>query len=210
MTETLLALIPHYGLWLILGVVTMACLGIPLPSSMIVMTAGGFAASDDLVLWQVFAITLIGFIIGDQLAFLLARSKGEAVLNFCRKRASSAKIVDKAENSFNKYGSIAIFLSRTILSPLGPYIAYISGAAKFSWVRFTVIAVIGAACWAAAYSYMGYLFASKLTQMSGILTNVLGFALAVALLFGLGYWLLRAWRKFKAHEAGERDIASPA
>lgn len=210
MTETLLALIPDYGLWLILGVVAIACIGVPLPSSMVVMTAGGFAASEDLVLWQVFVIALIGFMIGDQLAFLVARRKGEAVLNRCRKREKTAKFVDKAEYSFNKHGDITIFLSRTILSPLGPYVAYISGAAKFSWLRFTTIAIMGAACWSAAYSYLGYLFASKLTQISGILTNVLGFALAVALLIGLGYWLRRAWQKFKALEAEELDGSSSA
>lgn len=209
MTETLLALIPDYGLWLILGLVTLACFGVPLPASMVVMTAGGFAASEDLILWQVVIIALIGFMIGDQLAYLLARHKGEVVLNFCRKRERSAKIVDKAENSFNKHGTIAIFLSRTILSPLGPYIAYISGAAEFSWTRFTLIALIGASCWSAAYSTLGYFFASQITQISGAFSNLLGFILALAVLFGLGYRLRRAWAKFKAQEAGELEQTSP-
>ncbi|NBT33764.1 MAG: DedA family protein, partial [Rhodobacteraceae bacterium] len=53
MTDTLLALVPTYGVWLIFGSVLLSCFALPIPSSILVMTAGGFAASGDLVLWQV-------------------------------------------------------------------------------------------------------------------------------------------------------------
>ena len=76
MTDYVLALIPQYGLLVVFLVITVACLGIPLPSSMIAIASGGFAATGDLTLWHVVVVTLLSFIFGDQLAFAIARYGG--------------------------------------------------------------------------------------------------------------------------------------
>ncbi len=48
MTDTLLALVPTYGVWLILLALPLSCLALPVPSSILVMTAGGFAVKAEL------------------------------------------------------------------------------------------------------------------------------------------------------------------
>ena len=53
MTETVLALVPSYGLLLVALGTFFSCLALPVPSSLIMLSAGGFAAAGDLVLWQV-------------------------------------------------------------------------------------------------------------------------------------------------------------
>ena len=67
MTEWLLELVPHYGTWLVAVVTFLSCLALPVPSSILMLAAGGFAASGDLMLWQVTGAALAGAILGDQI-----------------------------------------------------------------------------------------------------------------------------------------------
>ena len=41
MTDALLGMIPHYGAWLLFAVTFLSCLAVPIPSSLLMMTAGG-------------------------------------------------------------------------------------------------------------------------------------------------------------------------
>ena len=60
MTDWLLALVPTYGLWLIAATTLASCLALPIPASVIMLAAGGFAAAGDLVVWQVIGSALTG------------------------------------------------------------------------------------------------------------------------------------------------------
>ena len=71
MTDWFLGLVPVYGLWLIALVTFASCLALPMPASVVMLAAGGFAASGDLVLWQVIAAALSGAVMGDQFGFLV-------------------------------------------------------------------------------------------------------------------------------------------
>jgi membrane-associated protein len=64
MTETILALVPVYGLALIALATFLSCLALPIPSSLIMLSAGGFGAAGDLVLWQAGAAALAGAVAG--------------------------------------------------------------------------------------------------------------------------------------------------
>ena len=69
LTNWLLALVPTYGLWLLASVTFLACLALPVPCSILMLTAGGFVASGDLVPWQVLAAALSGAVLGDQIGY---------------------------------------------------------------------------------------------------------------------------------------------
>jgi membrane-associated protein len=64
MTDTLFALVPTYGPYLILACVFLSCLAVPLPSSLLVLASGGFAASGDLEVWAVGLAAFSGFTAG--------------------------------------------------------------------------------------------------------------------------------------------------
>ena len=55
-----MALVPTYGPWL-LGLATfLSCLALPVPVSILMLTAGGFVASGDLSGWQITVAALAG------------------------------------------------------------------------------------------------------------------------------------------------------
>ncbi|NDR59561.1 DedA family protein [Aliiruegeria sabulilitoris] len=198
MIDTLLALVPFYGLFLIAGVVAVSCLAVPLPSSMLVMASGGFAAAGDLVLWQVIVVAFVGFVLGDQTAFGIARWGGPKLLDRLKGRSGTGAAILRAESLVENWGAAAVLLSRTVISPLGPWTSYIGGAAGLGWLPFTLAAIIGAALWSSAYASLGYIFADQIANIASMILNGAGFILAAMVAFGSGWWLWRSWKAMRA------------
>lgn len=194
MIDTLLALVPTYGLWLILGSVILSCLALPIPSSMLVMAAGGFAAAGDFAYWSLVVYAYLGFVIGDQLAFWLARYAGSPFINRLKAKPKPAKIIATAENLIRRRGNFAVILSRTVLSPVGPYVTYISGALRYRWFNFTAAAAFGALLWCLGYSWLGYAFASRIDDIAAMISSSVGIIMAGTILAGGVYWLVRSYR----------------
>lgn len=193
MTDYVLALIPQYGLLVVFVVTTIACLGIPLPSAMLALAAGGFAATGDLTLWHVIAVTLLSFIAGDQIAYQIARKGGPGLINKLKNYQKMEKLIGKAEGLLDKRGNTAIILSRTIVSPAGPWVSYICGATGFKWPNFSISASIGAACWTLAYVCIGYFSAGHLSNLTELVSNFLGVIIAGVIGLVSIIWLIRAW-----------------
>lgn len=205
MTEAVLALVPTYGLWIIAGCLLLSCLALPLPSSILVMTAGGFASTGDLVLWQVQAMAFLGFVLGDQLAYAIARSGARPVIQRLRRHPRFAGVFDRASGLLDRHGLLAIILSRTIISPLGPYIGYLSGLTGVRWLSFSFAAVIGAACWCAGYSLLGYLFATQVAVIASTIGNAVGLMLVLGAAVALVVYLWRVWKAERARSADVSD-----
>lgn len=197
MTDALLALVPTYGIWLIFGSVFLSCFALPIPSSVLVMTAGGFAAAGDLVLWQVIGAAFGGFILGDQGTYHVARRGGPAFLARFRDRPRSGAMLQKAESLLARRGKVAVYLSRTILSPLGPYLGYLAGALGFGWVAYSGAAVLGAATWSATYAGLGYIYADQISQLAGLISNFGGIVIALTVAVLTGRWLWRSWTAYQ-------------
>lgn len=204
MTETLLGLVPQYGLWLI-GVTTfLSCLALPVPSSLMMLTAGGFAAAGDLTLWQVAAAALGGAILGDQTGFQIGRMGGERLLARLSRDPRHGRILDRAIEVVRQRASIGVFLTRWLFSPLGPYANFAGGAIGFDWRRFTLAAALGEAVWVVLYVGTGYVFTGNLEAASDMLGSVIGLLAAGAVTFGLGLWLRAALRHRAASAATDK------
>lgn len=202
MTDYFLGLIPDYGLWIVFACVAIACLGIPLPSSVLVLTSGGFAAAGDLDVLSVLLVTFTAFALGDQLALNAARIVGPSLLDKLRSIGRFRGLVARGELLLEQKGTTAIFLSHTILSPVGPYVTYICGASKMSWLKFSTTALIGTALWTITYTMLGYLLASQLTTLTEAVRNFLGIGIALICFSASAFVIYRKWLVFKA-ETGQ-------
>lgn len=198
MTETLLTLIPVYGLWLVFCVVALSCLAIPLPASAVVLAAGGFSAAKDLVLWQVVAAAFLGFALGDQIAFQIGRRYGTPLLARFRRLPRMARPMARAERLVSTRGAAAVFASRTVLSPLGPYMSYLSGAGGLPWQNYSTAAMPGAALWAVGYALLGYGAAHQLAQSTELLWNGLVALAALGSGAAAALWLAKAAKAYRA------------
>lgn len=199
MTDWLLALVPQYG-GLLLAVCTFAsCLALPIPASVLMLAAGGFVAAGDLSLLSAAGGALCGAVAGDQTGYFAARWRGAALTAHLGK---SAAPLARATDLLARRGGLAVFLTRWLLSALGPYMNLASGIAGQPWLRFTVWGTAGEAVWVGLYVGLGYSFTGNLEAASAVAVSILGFLAAGAMALGLGLWLFALWRAEK-HRSSE-------
>lgn len=190
MTDWLLALVPVHGLWLVALATFLSCLALPFPASIVMLAAGGFAAAGDLVLWQVVAAALAGAVAGDQAGYAAGRFGGAGLVDRLSRTAARRGLIDRAGRLLDRRGGPAVFLTRWLFSPLGPYVNLICGAMRQDWPRFTLWAIAGEAVWSGLYVTVGRLMAGNLLAAADLLSSILGLIAAGTATLGLGWWLL--------------------
>lgn len=194
LTETLLASLPSYGLSLLGLVVFASCLGAPLPASIVMMLMGALAAAGDFTLEFVIAVALASAVAGDQLGYIIGRTAGRRLVPILARNPGRRKAIERAQNEMDQRGNIAVFLTRWLLSPLGPYLNLMAGASGFSWTRFTLAGILGEAVWVGLYTGLGATFSESVTEIAEISGSLSGFLAAGAVAAFLGYKLLQAMR----------------
>lgn len=197
MTEYILALIPSYGLYLIFFATMLACFGIPLPSSIILITAGALAASGDFILWQIILVATLAYWVADQIVFNISKFAGPKIINVFRNNRKFAPLLKRSEYVLEKYGLFGVFLSRTILSPTGPIIGYLSGAMQMRWLKFSVVALPSSVLWILFYTFLGYMFTGNVPQISNLVASILVFSAALLSVFVIAAWLMILWSRFE-------------
>ncbi|MFP5480820.1 MAG: DedA family protein [Alphaproteobacteria bacterium] len=189
MTDWLLALVPQYGLWLLAATTFLSCLALPIPASILMLTAGGFAAAGDLSLWQAILAALTGAVAGDELGYWAGRGLGAGLLARLRADPGRDRLLARADALMDRRGLLAVFLSRWLLSPLGPWVNLAAGSTRYGWPRFTAAGVAGEGVWATLYVGTGHAFAGNIQAASDMLGSALGMVGGAGAVLALGYWL---------------------
>jgi membrane-associated protein len=191
MTDWLLALVPTYGPWLLFGATFLSCMALPIPASILMLAAGGFVAAGDLALVTTAGAALAGAVAGDQAGYAAGRF---GVAGILRGAEGKSALLARATQMLAQKGGLAVYVTRWLISALGPYVNLAGGAARMPWVRFTLWSVLGEGTWVALYVGLGRSFAGNLEAASAQAVSILGFLAAGAVAVGLGYVLLRAMR----------------
>ena len=195
MTDWLLALVPTYGAWLLVACTFCSCLALPIPASMLMLTAGGFVSAGDLSMTTSAGAALFGAVAGDQTGYFAGRAGGAGLIE---KLGSRAAPLAKATDMLAKKGGLAVFFTRWLLSALGPYVNLAAGAAKQPWAKFTLFGVAGEAVWVGLYVGLGYAFTGNIAAASSMAVSMLGFLAAGAVALGLAAWLVMTVRAERA------------
>jgi membrane-associated protein len=191
MNDTLTALVPIYGLWLVAAVTLLSCLAVPVPSSLLMVAAGSFAAAGDISLGTTMAAAFAGAIVGDQIGFAIGRRGSRLMIRLQDAGGQRRILYDRAHEFSAKWGGIGVFLSRWLLSPLGPYVNFIGGASGIRWSVFTTAAAAGEAIWVSLYTGLGFIFSDQIDMVADIAGNLSGLLVAAAMAVVLGRIALR-------------------
>jgi membrane protein DedA with SNARE-associated domain len=205
MIDSILAAVPAWGLWIVALATFLSCLALPIPASLVMLTAGAFAAAGDLSLGGVAAGAWAGAVLGDQVGYAMARGGARAHARRGRAEGRAAKLMAKAAALAERWGGYGVFLSRWLLSPLGPYMNFTAGAAGMPWARFSAWGAAGEAVWVGIYTGLGYLFAEQIEQVAEVAGNFSGALAAGAVAIGLLLALRAALHEEDAREAEAQD-----
>lgn len=205
MTEQLLGILAVYGLPAAAIALALGQFGVPLPTSLALLALGALSAGGDAEPAAAFIWALGGAVLGDQAGFMAGRlvaRTSEDREGFAGRLARRAR---SAQPHMAKWGGYGVFLSRWLVTPLGPAVNIASGATGFSWAGFSAWGLAGEALWVSIYLALGYAFGANIETLAGILGN-LSMALAMlALAALLGWRLMHAIRATQARAHESRD-----
>ncbi len=192
--QTFLALVPDWGA-LIVGLANLlACMALPIPASLVMLAAGAFIATGDLVPENVWVAAILGAILGDQIGYAIGRLGLTRLAGRFASHRRAARLGHRAARWLDRRRIPALFLSRWAVSALGPYINLAAGAARMRWLDFTLPAVAGELVWCTIYLGLGWGFARDIEFIGEVLGNLAFAASAGVVAFLLGRALLRRGR----------------
>jgi membrane-associated protein len=174
---------PALGLALLLGAV-----GLPLPTTLMVVAAGALARQG-IVDWSTaFGLGLLGAALGDNASYAIGRWGRSWVQG----RFRQSEIWRKAQVYFEQKGALAIFLTRCLVMPLAIPTNLIAGSSGYSFRQFFTYDIAGELTWLLLFGGLGYAFGTQwqlVSQAIGDYGVWIGGAIAAAI--GLYYVICR-------------------
>lgn len=131
-------LVSDFGAASLFFILAVNCLGVPFPTSLIMLAIGALAAQGEISLVPFLVNGIAGAVAGDQLGYGVGRLGSSAISRSVAVRTKLGVVMKRARDFETKWGDMGIFLSRWLLSPMGPYVNIVAGMTAYSWPRFTL------------------------------------------------------------------------
>jgi membrane-associated protein len=192
-TDQVLAALLVHGLPVLFGVILICSVGVPFPISLMLVAAGSFVEQDEMKLWQVIAVASVAAVLGDQIAYGLSRWAGPRLIKQLSRRIDAETRIKEAEALTKRWSGAGIFLSRWLVTALGPWVNVASGIAAYPWRRFLFWDVLGGVLWVILYVGIGYAFSNRVQAIAEILGNLAWVIAGLILTVILGWRLARIY-----------------
>jgi membrane protein DedA with SNARE-associated domain/rhodanese-related sulfurtransferase len=176
----LLAIIAHHGYAVTSLVLFVACCGLPLPMSVVLLTAGAMAArGGDLNLGLLLLCAWASALVGDTLMYFGGRLTGWWLLaGLCRVSINPEACIFGSARSFYKRGPRTLLFAKFIPG-LGTVAAPLAGSLNMRLLRFWTLDGTGIAIYVTAWTMTGFIFSPFLRDVIGY-TERLGHITAAA------------------------------
>jgi membrane protein DedA with SNARE-associated domain len=200
MSDQLLAAVSQYGAPALFGIVSIAAIGVPLPITLLLIVVGSMISQGAMNVWWAIGVASAGSILGDQAGYVVGRWGGPAVIaklsGLFGKHASLPAMEAKAK----AWGGPGIFITRWLLSPLGPWINLASGTAGYPWRRFLFWDGLGEITGAVVFISLGRFFSDRVMALYGVLGDLTWAMAALLAAIVLGYQLFAHLRRPRADD----------
>lgn len=194
LNELILALVASYGSPIVAGVLLLDALGLPLPSTLIVTASGAFVRQEFLDIYTTPILGLLGVVTGDTIVY----GVGRFARLWIRKRFGQSAAWKKAQNFFERRGSIAIYLTRWLITPIAIPTNLIAASSDYPFSRWFLFDLAGVLTWIVLYGTLGYAFGSQWELIGEYISNLGTLILGLAAL-GVGLYVVFRFRQKARH-----------
>jgi membrane protein DedA with SNARE-associated domain len=184
MSDFLLTEIINFGAPILGLIVFIGAMGFPFPGTLIVIAVGAFVRQGLLAWHTTGLIALACVVLGDTLSYGMGFFARGPIL----RRFKAGKQWGKAEDTFNRWGGMAVVWTRFLVTGIAVPVNLIAGTSGFPFKRFFLYDLFGESIWIFGYGGLGYLFGTQWETVSNILSNISGLTLGLVLL-AIGAWL---------------------
>ncbi len=200
----------HYGLWAVGLLITLEDFGVPVPGETILIAGAIFAGAGRINIVALGVVAFVAAVTGDNIGFAIGHFGGRALaLRFGRYVFLTEERLDKAENFFDRRGSIVITFARFV-EGLRQANGIIAGITGMHWLRFLVFNAIGAALWVGTWVTIGYFAGNNITTVYHYITLYSYYVLAALVVLLVGYIVWRRRRRRRTATATATAAAAAA
>jgi membrane protein DedA with SNARE-associated domain len=189
--------VADYGYWAVALALFAEGAGVPVPGEITLLFASFLAYSEhQLHLGWVIIVATCAATLGAELGYAIGHYGGRPLLDRYQSvlRISPATL-NRAENTFTRYGAADGFLSRFIFG-LRTFAGPLAGVLRMRWQSFTVFNFMGAAVWVTVIASAGYFFGQ---HWHALLRTMQRFNIAVLIVAGVV--ILFLWWKHRRRPA---------
>lgn len=166
-------------------------LGVLVPGHFLVLAAGATAASGKVNVWSVAIVASLGAIVGDALAYTLARRTGARLLSpFMGRFGLTEARLDAARAAVHKNPFLAIVVGRfnSFTRALAPFAA---GLVEYPAGRFLAYNIAGGIAWGTSAAFIGLAFGEGFRAAEGVIGRVAAALGVMVIIIVVGTFLLR-------------------
>jgi membrane protein DedA with SNARE-associated domain len=195
LNDQFLAAVSQYGAPALFGIVTIAAIGVPLPITLLLIVAGSMISQGAMSPWWAIGAAASGSILGDQGGYAIGRWGRPIVVAKLSGLFGSHASLPAMEAKAKAWGGPGIFITRWLLSPLGPWINLASGTAGYPWHRFLFWDILGVFTRVAVCISLGRFFSDRVMSLYAVLGDLTWATAALLAAIIPGYLLLTYLRK---------------
>jgi membrane protein DedA with SNARE-associated domain/rhodanese-related sulfurtransferase len=182
----------HHGYAVLLVAVFAEQIGLPLPSSPLLLAAGALAGYHRMNAALVLAIAVAASLVSDSLWYVLGRRRGGRMLgHVCRVSLEPDTCVSRIHAVYAKYGAKSLLFCKFVpgLGTLGPPMA---GLMELACWKFLGLDAAGALVWSGTFFSLGWVFREQLEFIAAGIGKF-GAWLAILLACGLAGYVGRKY-----------------
>lgn len=191
LSDTLLLAFSTYGLPALFIFAALAAVGLPLPVTLVLIVVGSFVEQGDLDLLTVVPLISLAAVLGDQAGYAIGRWSGPAITARVVDRLGGEKRMAQTNAVIARWGGLSVFLTRWLLTPLGPTLNLTCGITRFSYPTFLVWDIAGETLWVTLYIMLGHIFYDRVEAISATMGDI---TWALVGLIGAIYFGWRLWQ----------------
>lgn len=189
--DLLLSSLVIYGLPLIFVIVLIASAGFPLPTTLVVLSAGALVQQGLLSMLWVLIVCLAAAVLGDHLGYWIGWWGGRPLIRRMALLLGGEASVTRAIDANQRWGWWAVFLSRWLLTPLGAPCNWTCGMLDYSLPAFFCADIIGEAIYVATMVYLGFSFGDQLENLSNLIGSLGPWLLGMLLIGSVTWFVLK-------------------
>jgi membrane-associated protein len=198
MNDQLLSAVSQYGAPALFLVVAIAAIGAPLPITLLLIVAGSMVAQGTMNLWWVIGAASLGSILGDQVGYAIGRWGSQAAVARLSRWFGKGVDMHAMGAKARDWGGPGIFITRWLLSPLGPWINLACGTAAYPWRQFIFWDSLGEITGAVLYIFVGRICSDRVMAMDAVLGDATWAIAALLAAVVSGYQLFRYLKRSQA------------
>jgi membrane-associated protein len=192
MSDFLLTQVINFGTPLIGIILLLGALGLPVGASVVVIAAGAFSQQGILNWPTATLIGLVGAVTGD----IFSYGMGYYAKGWTQQHFGNSPVWINASESFHKRASLAVFLTRWLVTAIAIPTNLIAGESGYKFSHFLFYDILGEITWILLYGGLGYLFGSQWELVYDFISNFGGLILGLVI-FGFGIQQAWNWREKK-------------